>query len=180
MRIKDITRKISRKRSIRPVSKFVKLLPGMLPSVKGILSPARVAPSASEISTETIVMSNLSKNKKDKTKGTTSKRQRRSSWVPPAPTPRPSSLSDKGNETPAWAAPRLRSTGEGEKIHKAKDLAKPITFPVKEESSEPVYNRTALRPTEYGDTIQNGGEITSRRARRRQDLFKRFQRRMSA
>ena len=99
------------------------------------------------------------------------RRHRRSSkkspWVPPKRSALPSS---QGRNKPDWTEPRLKPTGQKEKIE---NLAKPITFPEKEDEITLDW-RSNLRSTEYGQYMQTGREIRSRRARRQEEFQKRI------
>lgn len=152
----DIKRKITRKRSVRPKIRFLKVLPRMRPTVKALLYPPEDTTDESDASSRSDV----------------STTRRRSSWVPPAPTPSRKNESGTLWTKPDWAEAHLKPTGQKEKIKTVGNLAKPITFPVKEESSAPGYSRAVLRKTDLGQTIQNGGTIRSRRTRRLQELSK--------
>ena len=178
---RDFARKITRKKSIRPKMAFLKILPGMRPTVKGLLQTDDTS-DESDASSVTPTTNNRSGQGKIKEcfqseiahmgKDDPVRRRRKKSWIPPRRTPVPAhqkSTNGRANgNKPEWIEPCLKPTGQKEKMS---NLAKPITFPIKEEDVSTNW-RAVLRPTEQGQAIQTGLEIRSRRARRLQELSK--------
>lgn len=183
-RKRDYTLEITRKRSIRPKIGFIKILPGMRPTVKGLLKADDGSTDESDVSSTTPTMDNrvgqetikecfqdeiANMGKDDPVR----RRRKKATWNAPRATPPP--CQQEANDKPKWAEPHLKPTGQKEKIETLGNLAKPITFPIKEETTKTNW-RSGLRSTEQGEAIQGGREIISRRARRQQELRKLLQR----